>query len=95
MNQPTDVWTADRIRGLGVITDLITAGKILKIGRTRAYEMARAGTFPVPVTTGARKYAVRVVDLLHHLHLDPESPLDHPAVASVHGIPHTKRGPTS
>ncbi|MEU8076015.1 DNA-binding protein [Catellatospora citrea] len=95
MTLPADIWTAERIRALGVITDLLTAAKILNIGRTRAYQMARAGTFPVPITTGARKYAVRVVDLLHHLHLATEHPLDHPAVPSVHGTPPDKRGPTS
>ncbi|GAA1646659.1 helix-turn-helix transcriptional regulator [Catellatospora bangladeshensis] len=82
-----DVWTAERIRALGVITDLATAARILRIGRTRAYQMARTGTFPIAVATGARKYAVRVIDLLRYLHL--EHPLDHPAGPSVHGTPPT------
>lgn len=76
MTAPSNLpWTPQRIRDLGVVTDLLTAAKILKIGRTKAYQMARTGTFPVPVTSGSRKYSVAVLDLLRHVHIEP-NPLD-------------------
>lgn len=36
------------------------AGKLLGIGRNRAYEMAKDGSFPVPVLDVAGKLRVRV-----------------------------------
>ena len=36
------------------VTDLVTAGRALGIGRTRAYELARAGQFPVQPGRGGR-----------------------------------------
>src|SRR5690349_10130018 len=35
------VWTIEAIRALGATTDVQTAGAILGVGRTKAYEMAR------------------------------------------------------
>jgi hypothetical protein len=40
-------WTAEAVRNLGMTTDVETAGSILGIGRTKAYEMAKNGEFPV------------------------------------------------
>ena len=36
-------WTPEAIRALGVTTDLPTLGKIFRISRTRAYQMAHTG----------------------------------------------------
>jgi hypothetical protein len=51
---------------LGVSTDLLTAATILRIGRTKAYRLARAGEFPVPDLMIGRTYTVvaHLVDLL-------------------------------
>ena len=60
-------WTVDEVRDLGVITSLVTAGEILGIGRSKAYEMARQDEFPVRVTRVGRCYRVPVMAILEHL----------------------------
>ena len=60
----TATWTVDAVRALGTTTDLITAGSVLGIGRSSAYELARTGRFPVPVTRAGRRYLVGVPHLL-------------------------------
>jgi hypothetical protein len=65
-------WTAAAVRALGVYTDLVTAGSVLGMGRTKAHELARMGCFPVPVIRHGRRYVVPVAPILHLLHLDSE-----------------------
>ena len=48
-------WTAAEVDALCVRTDLLTAASVLGIGRTAAYEMARADAFPVPVLRVGRR----------------------------------------
>lgn len=60
-------WTLEQVRELGVITNLVTAGEILGIGRSKAYEMARMDEFPVRVTRVGRCYRVPVTAILEHL----------------------------
>ena len=43
---PPEVWTEERIRALGAITDLPTAGRIFGLGRSLAYELAKHDQFP-------------------------------------------------
>ncbi len=69
----TTQWTADRIRALGVRTDLVTAGSVLGIGRTKAHEMARHKTFPVQVLRLGHRYVVPVAGLLDVLGLGEQS----------------------
>lgn len=57
-------WTADEVRRLGTATDVPTAASILRIGRTTAYRLVRAGTFPVKVLRIGKCYVVPVDDLL-------------------------------
>jgi hypothetical protein len=45
-------------------TDVETAASILKIGRTNAYELAKAGAFPVKVIRIGRRYVVPVQPIL-------------------------------
>jgi len=52
--------TAEKVRELGLVTSSETAGQILSIGRSKAYEMARHDEFPVPLMRVARKYTVSV-----------------------------------
>ena len=61
------VWTPDQIRALGSSTDLVTAGQILGMGRTKSHELARAGRFPVPLLRHGHRYRVPVAGLLHVL----------------------------
>jgi hypothetical protein len=42
-------WTEDAIRGLGVKTDVATAGSIFGLSRTQSYNAVKGGWFPVPV----------------------------------------------
>ncbi len=66
-------WTPAAVRALGVTTDLVTAGSILKIGRTAAHELARRGDFPVPVLRLGTRYVVPVAPVLALLGLAPDS----------------------
>ncbi|GAA3292689.1 hypothetical protein GCM10020218_068090 [Dactylosporangium vinaceum] len=66
-------WTAERIRELGVVTDLPTAAKVFGLGRALAYQLARDGQFPVPVLRVGNRYRVAVAAILAALHL-PTAP---------------------
>ncbi len=68
------VWTPEQVRALGVVTDLVTAGGVLGIGRTSAHELARRGEFPVPVLRVGARYAVPTAALLALLGLAPNEP---------------------
>ncbi|RQX03889.1 hypothetical protein DLJ59_11030 [Micromonospora inaquosa] len=57
-------WNDERVRSLGMVTDAVTAGAILGVGRTKSYELARLGEFPVPVLKVGRRYIVPVPSLL-------------------------------
>jgi hypothetical protein len=63
-------WSTGEIRALGATTDLLTAASVLRIGRTKAYHLARAGEFPVPVLRTGRRYLVAVAHLLRVLGMD-------------------------
>jgi len=52
------VWTVAAIRALGMTTDIETAASILGFGRTKAYELAKRGQFPVPTLRIGRRYLV-------------------------------------
>jgi predicted DNA-binding transcriptional regulator AlpA len=45
-------------------TEVETAGAILGIGRTKAYELAKQGAFPVRVLRLGRRYVVSVPAIL-------------------------------
>jgi hypothetical protein len=57
-------WTAEAVRGLGLTTDVATAGAILGIGRTKAYELAKHGEFPVKILRVGRRYLVPTTAML-------------------------------
>lgn len=63
-------WSLGEIRALGATTDLLTAASVLRIGRTKAYQLARTNTFPVPVIRTGRRYLVAVTHLLRVLGMD-------------------------
>jgi hypothetical protein len=66
----TPAWSLEDIRALGATTDLLTAASVLRIGRTKAYQLARTSTFPVPVIRAGRRYLVAVTPLLRLLGQD-------------------------
>jgi len=57
-------WTVEAIRSLGATTDVETAAAILGIGRTKAYELAKANQFPVRLLRIGRRYVVPIPALL-------------------------------
>lgn len=58
------VWTIDAVRMLGATTGIETAGAILGIGRSKAYELAKSGEFPVRVLRIGRRYVVPTPSIL-------------------------------
>lgn len=69
-----DGMTLAEIGGLPVVTDLVTAGRALGMGRTKAYELARAGQFPCPVIRVGKSYLVPTAGLLALLGLPIPTP---------------------
>jgi predicted DNA-binding transcriptional regulator AlpA len=69
-----EVWTGERIRALGAVTDLSTAASILGLSRAVAYDLAKTGRFPVPLIRVGTRYRVPVAAILAALHLDPQPP---------------------
>ncbi|WP_235834249.1 helix-turn-helix domain-containing protein [Actinomadura logoneensis] len=63
--------TAGQIRELPATIDLVTAARALGVGRTKAYELARTGTFPLRVWKVGRSYRVCTSDLQTFLGLTP------------------------
>jgi len=70
----TRTLTLAEIGALPAVTDLVTAGRALGIGRTRAYELARAGQFPCPVIRAGGTWRVPTAGLLALLGLPVPGP---------------------
>ncbi|GAB3946715.1 helix-turn-helix domain-containing protein [Micromonospora vulcania] len=71
---PTPIWTAKRIRGLGPSTDLATAASVLDMSRSTAYKLIRRDAFPVPHFRVGTHYRIPTAPLLAALHLDLPEP---------------------
>lgn len=56
--------TLAELADLPTVTDLVTAGRALGLGRTKAYELARAGRFPCPVIRAGKTWMVPTAGLL-------------------------------
>ena len=54
--------------------DLTTAGRAFGIGRTKAFELARAGEFPVKVLRVGQKFRVPKAAILEALGVTPAAP---------------------
>jgi hypothetical protein len=65
----TRALTLAEVSALPAVTDLVTAGRALGLGRTKAYQLARAGQFPCPVIRVGKAYLVPVAGLLDLLGL--------------------------
>jgi predicted DNA-binding transcriptional regulator AlpA len=77
-SSPTVAWSADRIRALGTVTDVPTAAAIFGISRSVAYDLVKAGAFPVPVLRFGTRYRIPVAAILAALHMPPTSAADCP-----------------
>jgi len=60
----TRTLTLDEVARLPAVTDLVTAGQALGLGRSKAYELARAGQFPCPVIRAGKAWLVPTAGLL-------------------------------
>lgn len=65
--------TRDELLALPAVVDIVTAGEILGVRRTCAYEMVRRGKWPTPVLRCGRLIRVPTAPLLALLGVD-ESP---------------------
>jgi len=70
--------TPAQIRALPAVIDLVTAGRALGIGRTKAYQLAQSGTFPCRVLRIGGSYLVPTADLLTLLGLTTDQPTNQP-----------------
>jgi hypothetical protein len=65
-----DGLTRDELEALPAAVDLVTGGKAFGMGRTKSYQLAREGQFPVPVLRLGGAYRVRTADLLAKLGIE-------------------------
>ncbi|MEV6922944.1 DNA-binding protein [Dactylosporangium sp. NPDC051485] len=70
---PGEVWTINAVRKLPATVDIETAGAVLGIGRSKAYELAKAEEFPVRVLRIGRRYLVPTSLLLKLLGVDDDA----------------------
>jgi hypothetical protein len=68
------------IRALPPSVDRVTAGRAIGLGRTKSYELARAGKFPLEVLpVGSGKYRVPKSLILKALRMEDEPASSNPA----------------
>lgn len=67
-----EIPTEEEVRAFPVTVDLPTAGRCFGVGRTVAYELARAGKFPCQVLPVGRRYKVTKTALLIALGYDTD-----------------------
>ncbi len=65
---------AERIRALGTVTTVPVAAAIFGLSRSVAYDLVKAGTFPVPVLRFGSRYRIPVAAILTVLHMTGEPP---------------------
>jgi hypothetical protein len=68
MTQPM---TEAELLALPPAVDLVTAGRAFGIGRTKAFELARTGKFPVKVLQVGQKFRVPRTAILEALDVRP------------------------
>lgn len=74
-----EAMTRAELLALPVVVDLVTAARALGIGRTRAFELARRGEFPVKVLRVGATYRVPTAPLLELLGLHRREPHNQPS----------------
>lgn len=65
--------TREQLLALPATTDVATAGRALGLGRSKAYELAAAGKFPVRVLRLGKHRRVPTADLLTLLGIEEET----------------------
>jgi Helix-turn-helix domain len=74
-----DAPTLSELRNGPPTVSLLTAAAAIGIGRTKAYELARQGQFPVTVTRVGATYRVPVASLLRFLNASETADSETPA----------------
>lgn len=69
-----DSLTFDQLYNLPTVVDLMTAARALGIGRSKAYQLARDGQFPVRIIRVGTHYHVPTAELLRVLGATPLVP---------------------
>ncbi len=68
--------TPEQIRALPAALDIPTAGRCLGLGRSKAYELARSGKFPVAVLPIGGSFRVTRASILSYLDEDTDTAAD-------------------
>jgi hypothetical protein len=63
-------YSPEEIRALDAAVDIPTAGRCFKLGRSKAYELARSGKFPVPVLPLGATFCVTRASILAALGIE-------------------------
>jgi excisionase family DNA binding protein len=63
--------TFDQLHALPTVVDLMTAARALGIGRTKAYQLAHDGQFPVRIIRVGTHYHIPTAELLKVLGITP------------------------
>ncbi|MGD9530024.1 DNA-binding protein [Pseudonocardia sp.] len=72
MTRRTGAMTRAQLLALPASIDLVTAGMAIGIGRSKAHEMARAGTWPTRLLRLGKAYRVPTADVLTLLGIEPD-----------------------
>jgi hypothetical protein len=64
--------TASEVHALPAVVDVVTAGEVLGIGRTVAYELVRTNRFPTPVLRIGRQIKIPTAYLIELLGLSTD-----------------------
>jgi len=83
-------WTEEALWGLGVKTDVETAGSIFGLSRTQAYLAVKEDRFPVPVVRVGRRLVVPTAPIRQLLGMErpgpqPRDPADNTTTALTKG----------
>jgi hypothetical protein len=65
--------TADQVRALPAVVDVVTAGEVLGIGRSVAYELVRTNRFPTPVLRLGKQIKIPTAYLIDLLGLSTDA----------------------
>jgi hypothetical protein len=80
--------TTAELLALPAAIDIETAGQAFGLGRTKSYELARSGNFPVDVLRLGPAYRVATAEVLAKLGLEPMEDSSHPnGAADQDGAP--------
>jgi predicted DNA-binding transcriptional regulator AlpA len=71
--------TFEELNALPTVVDLMTAARALGIGRTTAYQLAKAGQFPVRIIRVGSNYHVPTAELMKTLGVEA---IPHPREAT-------------